>query len=150
MPTVAERMSHLVGQELALSDWLTVDQARIDAFAKCTEDFQWIHIDQERAASGPFGGTIAHGFLTLSLLPRLTSGIWAKDLGLEATLNYGLDRVRFLTPVRAGSRLRNRLKLASVEEKRPGQTLLAFENTVEIDGEPKPAMIAHTLAMAFG
>ncbi len=150
MPTVAERMTTLLDQELAVSDWLLVDQARIDAFANCTEDFQWIHVDRERAAAGPFGATIAHGFLTLSLLPRLTSGTWAKDLGLEATLNYGLDRVRFLTPVRAGAKLRNRLRLASVEEKGQGRTLLGFENTVEIDGEPKPALIAHTLAMAFG
>ena len=149
MPSVAETLGPLVGQELAVSDWVEVDQARIDAFAACTGDHQWIHVDVERAKAGPFGATIAHGFLTLSLLPHMTGGVWARGLGLEATLNYGLDKVRFLTPVRAGSRLRNRLKLASVEEKGAGRTLLGFENTVEIDGEAKPALVATTLAMAF-
>ena len=150
MGAVAETMQAKVGQELAVSDWLLVDQARIDAFAACTGDRQWIHVDVERAARGPFGATIAHGFLTLSLLPALTSGTWSAGLELEATLNYGLDRVRFLTPVRAGSRVRNRVKLVSAEEKGAGRTLLGFENTVEIEGESKPALVANTLAMAFG
>jgi len=148
--TIAEQLSPRLGEELGVSDWLEVDQARIDAFAACTEDFQWIHVDRERAASGPFGGTIAHGFLTLSLLPKLNAGNWAAELGLAAMLNYGLDRVRFLTPVRAGSRLRNRIKLLGAEPRGPGRTLITFENTMEIEGEEKPAMIAHTLVMAFG
>ncbi len=146
----AETMRAKVGQELAVSDWLLVDQARIDAFAACTGDHQWIHVDVERAARGPFGGTIAHGFLTLSLVPVLTGGTWSAGLGLEATLNYGLDRVRFLTPVRAGSRVRNRVSLVSAEERGAGRTLLCLENTVEIEGEAKPALVATTLAMAFG
>ena len=150
MASVAENLAKHIGEELAVSEWLEVDQARIDAFAECTGDHQWIHVNRERAAAGPFGGTIAHGFLTLSLIPALTSGVWAQRLGLEATLNYGLDRVRFLTPVRAGSRIRNRLRLVSAEPKGAGRTLLAFENTVEIEGEAKPALIASTLAMAFG
>ncbi len=150
MGAVAETMRAKVGHELAVSDWLLVDQAKIDAFAACTGDHQWIHVDVERAARGPFGATIAHGFLTLSLLPALTSGTWSAGLGLEATLNYGLDRVRFLTPVRAGSRVRNRVKLVSAEERGAGRTLLCFENTVEIEGEAKPALVANTLAMAFG
>ena len=150
MGKVADALSGRVGEELAVSDWLEVDQARIDAFAACTEDFQWIHIDRDRAEAGPFGATIAHGFLTLSLLPRLTSGAWAAGLDISAMLNYGLDRLRFLTPVKAGSRIRNRLRLLSVEEKGAGRTLVAFENTVEIDGADKPALIARTLAMAFG
>ena len=150
MTSVAERLGARVGQELAVSDWLEVDQARIDAFAACTGDYQWIHVDRERAASGPFGGTIAHGFLTLSLLPKLTGGSWASEMGLEAMLNYGLDRVRFLTPVRVGARLRNRLRLTSAEQKGAGRTLIAFENTMEIENESKPALIAHTLVMAFG
>ncbi len=149
MAGIADRLAQRIGEELAVSDWMEVDQARIDAFAACTGDHQWIHVDRERAAAGPFGGTIAHGFLTLSLIPAMTSGTWAQGLGLSATLNYGLDRVRFLTPVRAGSRVRNRLKLLSADPKGSGRTLLAFENTVEIDGEPKPALIAQTLAMAF-
>jgi acyl dehydratase len=150
MASVAEILGARVGEELAVSEWLEVDQARIDAFAACTEDFQWIHVDRDRAAAGPFGGTIAHGFLTLSLLPKLTSGAWAQGLGLAAMLNYGLDRVRFLTPVRAGARLRNRLRLVSADAKGQGRTLVAFENTVEIEGEAKPALVAHTLVMAFG
>ena len=150
MGKVAEALRGRIGEELAVSDWLAVDQARIDAFAACTEDFQWIHVDRERAAAGPFGATIAHGFLTLSLLPRLTSGVWAAGLQLDAMLNYGLDKLRFLTPVTAGSRIRNRLRLLSVEEKGPGRTLVAFENTVEIEGAQKPALVAHTLVMAFG
>ena len=149
MSDVAAQLAEKVGQELAVSDWLVVDQARIDAFAACTGDHQWIHVDVARAEAGPFGGTIAHGFLTLSLLPGLTSGAWAAGLGLAATLNYGLDRVRFLTPVRAGARVRNRVRLVSAEAKGSGRTLLCFENTMEIEGEAKPAMIAQTLAMAF-
>lgn len=150
MGSVAEKLAGRLGQELAVSDWLVVDQARIDAFAACTGDHQWIHVDVARAEAGPFGGTIAHGFLTLSLIPALTGGAWSAGLELESTLNYGLDRVRFLTPVQAGSRVRNRLKLVSAEQKGPGRTLLAFENTIEIEGEGKPALVAQTLAMAFG
>jgi acyl dehydratase len=150
MSKVADALQPRIGEELALSDWLLIDQARIDAFAACTGDFQWIHVDRERASAGPFGGTIAHGFLTLSLLPGLTSEAWAGGLGIEAMLNYGLDRVRFLSPVRAGARIRNRLRLASVEAKGAGRTLIGFENTMEIEGETRPAMIAQTLAMAFG
>ena len=107
-------------------------------------------VDQPRAEAGPFGATIAHGFLTLSLLPRLNAGALDDDLSLSAMLNYGLDRVRFLTPVRAGSRLRNRVRLLAVEARGAGRTLITLENTMEIEGEPKPAMIAHSLAMAFG
>ena len=150
MAALLDRLAGRIGQEMAVSDWLLVDQARIDAFAACTEDFQWIHVDVEKAAAGPFGGTVAHGFLTLSLLPRLTQRGWSEGLALDQVLNYGLEKVRFLTPVRAGSRLRNRLKLVSAEPRGPGRTLLGFENTVEIEGEDKPAMVAHTLAMAFG
>ena len=150
MAALLDRLAGRIGQEMAVSDWLLVDQARIDAFAACTEDFQWIHVDVEKAEAGPFGGTVAHGFLTLSLLPRLTQRGWSEGLALDQVLNYGLEKVRFLTPVRAGSRLRNRLKLVSAEPRGPGRTLLGFENTVEIEGEDKPAMVAHTLAMAFG
>ncbi len=150
MSSVAERMGAKVGQELVVSDWLVVDQAKIDAFAACTGDRQWIHVDEARAKAGPFGATIAHGFLTLSLLPVLTAGAWAAGLGLDALVNYGTDRVRFLAPVRAGRRVRNRMTLSSVEEKGAGRTLLSFENTVEIEGEGKPALVAQTLTMAFG
>jgi acyl dehydratase len=154
MPDLIETLAPRMGEELGVSDWLLVDQARIDAFAACTGDFQWIHVHQARAASGPFGGTIAHGFLTLSLLPKLTGDLWLREAGIEAALNYGLDRVRFITPVRAGARLRNRLRLVSAEQKEPGRVLIAFDNTVEVEqgGEilAKPALIARTLVLAIG
>jgi acyl dehydratase len=149
MTSIADTLQARSGEEIAVSDWLLIDQALIDAFAAATGDHQWIHVDRERAAAGPFGTTIAHGFLTLSLLPRLNEGAWAGELGLQAMLNYGLDRVRFLTPVRAGARIRNRLRLVSAEPKGDARALIAFENTIEIDGEPKPALVAHTLVMAF-
>lgn len=144
-----QALTERVGEELGVSEWLVVDQARIDAFAACTEDFQWIHVDRARAEAGPFGGTIAHGYLTLSLLPRLNEGALGPALGISAMLNYGLDRLRFLTPVRAGARLRNRVRLLAVEPRGDGRTLITLENTMEIEGESKPAMVAHTLALAF-
>jgi acyl dehydratase len=150
MPTVAEILQSRIGTSFPPSEWVTIDQPLIDAFAAATGDHQWIHVDPERAAAGPFGGTIAHGYLTLSLLPRLSGDSWAADLGLHAKLNYGLDRVRFLTPVRAGVRIRNRARLISAEPRGEGRTLVAFENTIEIEGEAKPALIAHALVLAFG
>jgi acyl dehydratase len=140
-------LSDFVGRELGVSDWLTVDQARIDAFAECTGDRQWIHVDPERAREGPFGTTIAHGFLTLSVLPVLREQIGVAPDGVAQVLNYGADRVRFLTPVKAGARIRVRVTLVSVEPKGPGRTLVKTENTVEIDGEDRPALIADTLAL---
>lgn len=144
-----EALQAMVGTEISLSDWLTIDQARIDRFAEVTGDHQWIHVDQERAARGPFGATIAHGFLTLSLIPMLASGTWLNQPGVIGALNYGLDRVRFLTPVKCGARLRNRVRMLSVEPKGPGRTLVTNESTMEIDGEDKPALIATTLAMVL-
>ncbi len=149
MTAKLEALRSRIGEEMSVSDWLLIDQARIDAFAAATEDFQWIHVDRERAAAGPFGGTIAHGFLTLSLLPRLTGGVWHQEVGVHTALNYGLDKLRFLTPVRAGSRIRNRLKLVSADSRGEDRTLIGFENTVEIEGEAKPALIATTLVLAF-
>ena len=140
-------LSDFVGRELGVSDWLTVDQARIDAFAECTGDRQWIHVDPERAREGPFGTTIAHGFLTLSLLPKLREQIGVAPEGVAQVLNYGSDRVRFLTPVKAGDRIRVRVTLVSVEPKGPGRTLVKTENTVEIDGEDRPALVADTLVL---
>src|SRR5215831_17279896 len=112
-----------VGQELGVSDWLTVDQSRIDQFAECTGDHQWIHVDVERAKrESPFGAPVAHGFLTLSLLPSLRAGVRSIiPPGVPQVINYGLDRVRFMTPVKAGSRIRNRVVLMSVEEQAPGR-----------------------------
>jgi acyl dehydratase len=144
-----ESLASQIGQGMGVSDWLLIDQARIDAFAAATEDFQWIHVDADRAAAGPFGATVAHGYLTLSLLPRLTGDTWRRSITIQHALNYGLDKVRFLTPVRAGSRIRNRLRLISAEARGEGRTLIGFENSVEIEGEAKPALVATTLVMVI-
>ena len=143
----AELQDH-VGREVGVTDWLAVEQDRIDQFADATDDHQYIHVDAERAAQTPFGGTIAHGFLTLSLLSALSSR--GGGLKLENTvmgINYGLDRVRFVNPVRSGQRIRARFTLSSAEEKRTGQFLLRYGVTVEIDGEEKPALVADWLGM---
>lgn len=140
----------LVGQEVGLSRWITIDQARIDAFAKITEDEQFIHVDPERAKQTPFGGTIAHGFLTLSLASAMAEAVEPLD-GVVMGVNYGFDKLRFLAPVPAGSKVRGRFKLLSAEDKgaQNGVTrwLLKHELTVEIDGADKPAMIAEWLSM---
>jgi acyl dehydratase len=136
-----------VGEEIGLSGWLAVDQARIDAFADSTEDRQFIHLDPEAAARTSFGGTIAHGFLTLSLLSRLAAEAMLLPDGLKMVVNYGLDRVRFLAPVRSGRRIRGRFVLDSVEEKAPGQVLMRHVVTMEIEGEDKPALTAVWLTL---
>ena len=138
-----------IGEEVGTSRWLTVDQARIDAFAEVTEDRQFIHVDPAAAAQTPFGGTIAHGFLTLSLLSRMASETTLIPDGTQMAVNYGLDRVRFLAPVRAGKRVRGRFTLDSVEEKAPGQVLMRHLVTVEIEGEERPALTAQWLGLIF-
>ena len=136
-----------IGQEIGLSGWLTVDQPRIEAFADATEDRQFIHLDPVAAAQTPFGGTIAHGFLTLSLLSRMAADAMLLPDSLKMVVNYGLDRVRFLAPVRSGRRIRGRFVLDSVEEKAPGQVLMRHVVTVEIEGEDKPALAAVWLTL---
>ena len=138
-----------VGEEIGISDWLTVDQARIDAFADATEDRQFIHTDPAAATQTPFGGTIAHGFLSLSLLSRMGAEAMLIPAGMKMAVNYGLDRVRFLAPVRSGKRVRGRFVLDSVEEKAPGQILMRHTVTVEIEGEDKPALTAQWLGLIF-
>jgi acyl dehydratase len=138
-----------VGEEVGVSSWLTVDQARIDAFADATEDRQFIHVDPAAAAQTPFGGTIAHGFLSLSFLSRMGAEAMLIPEGLRMAINYGLDRVRFLAPVKSGARVRGRFTLDSVEEKAPGQWLLRHIVTVEIEGEDKPALTAVWLGLMF-
>ena len=138
-----------VGQEVGTSSWLLVDQSRIDAFADATEDRQFIHVDAAAAAKTPFGGTIAHGFLSLSLLPRLAADAMLIPDGVKMGVNYGLDRVRFLAPVRSGKRVRGRFTLDSVDEKAPGQILMRHTVTVEIEGEEKPALTAAWLTLLF-
>ncbi|CAD6531152.1 putative enoyl-CoA hydratase 1 [Paraburkholderia hiiakae] len=143
-----ETLGDFVGRELGVSDWVVVDQERIDAFAACTGDRQWIHVDVERAKrESPFGGTIAHGYLTLSLLASLAMEIGIVPKDASAGLNYGLDKVRFMTPVKAGARVRNRVTLESAENKGGGRVLVKTTNTLEIEGEDKPALVAQTLAM---
>jgi acyl dehydratase len=138
-----------VGQEVGVSDWITVDQSRIDAFAEATEDRQFIHLDPAAAAQTPFGGTIAHGFLSLSLLSRMAADAMLVPETTKMAVNYGLDRVRFLAPVRAGKRVRGRFTLDSADEKSPGQLLLHHTVTVEIEGEDKPALTAQWLGLIF-
>jgi len=141
-------IDEFVGQELGLSDWVVVDQARIDAFAQCTGDMQWIHLNVERAKrDSPFGGTIAHGYLTLSLLASLAIEVGLVPSDASAALNYGLDKVRFMTPVKAGARVRSRVVLTSVERKEGGRIIVKTGNELQIEGEDKPALIAQTLVM---
>jgi acyl dehydratase len=145
-----QTIQEFVGRELGVSDWLTIDQDRINNFAGCTDDHQWIHVDLERAKQeSRYGTTIAHGFLTLSLLPRFhfDTGIIPRDI--SQAINYGLDKVRFIAPVKTGKRVRNRVVLLSVEDKAGGR-LVKTQNTVEIEGEDKPAMVAELLYMMFG
>jgi acyl dehydratase len=137
-----------VGKELGVSDWLVIDQARINQFAECTGDRQWIHVDVERAKrESPYRAPIAHGYLSLSLVAALSMEIGAIPTDAVAAINYGLDKVRFLAPVKVGSRVRLRTALLSAEPKGDGQILLRTSNTLEIDGSSKPALIAETLAM---
>ena len=138
-----------IGQEVGVSSWIAIDQARIDAFADATEDRQFIHVDPEAAAQAPFGGTIAHGFLSLSLLSRMGAEAMLMPEGMKIAINYGLDRVRFLAPVRSGKRVRGRFTLDSVEEKAPGQWLMRHNVTVEIEGEDKPALTGVWLGLMF-
>jgi acyl dehydratase len=140
-------LQSLVGQELGVSDWLVVDQARIDLFAQATGDHQWIHIHPERAAAGPFGTTVAHGFLTLSLLPALFETGFAID-DLRMGVNYGLNRVRFPAPVRVGSRLRGRFKLLSYEPL-DGGAQLTVQATIELEGSDKPACVAESVSRRY-
>ncbi|HVM37105.1 MAG TPA: MaoC family dehydratase [Sphingomicrobium sp.] len=144
-----EQIRGRVGEEVGISSWLVIDQARISAFAETTEDRQFIHVEPEGAALTPFGGTIAHGFLSLSLLSRMAAEAMLVPETLSMAVNYGFDRVRFIAPVRAGSRIRGRFILDSVEEKAPGQIMLRHSVTVEIESAPKPALTAQWLSLIF-
>ncbi|MYM19283.1 MaoC family dehydratase [Brevibacterium sp. 5221] len=135
----------LVGQELGTSEWFTVDQARIDAFADATEDHQWIHLDAERAKSGPFGTTIAHGFLTLSLLPMFGAEV-VDVTGMKMKINYGLNKVRFPHPVPVDSKLRDTIALSEVTRKDSG-TQVVMTHTIEIEGADRPACIAESVSI---
>lgn len=141
-------INDFVGKELGVSDWHTIDQAQINAFADVTGDHQWIHVDIEKAAASPIGSTVAHGYYVLSLLPKMLDGLSVIPSGVSHALNYGTDRVRFTTFVKVDSRVRVRVELQSARPKGMG-VLLKMLNTMEIDGEEKPAMVAETLAMVF-
>jgi acyl dehydratase len=145
-----DTLQQFVGRELGVSEWLVVDQSRIDRFADCTGDRQWIHVDVERAGKeSPLGSTIAHGYLTLSLLSCFSFEVGVFPPGARQVINYGLDKVRFLSPVRAGARVRDRIVLLAVQDKGDGRTLLKAQHTVEIEGEERPALVAETLGMTF-
>jgi acyl dehydratase len=141
-------LSERVGQELGLSDWVTIDQARINTFASCTGDQRWIHVDIERAKrESPFRGPVAHGYLTLALVAPLSMQLGVIPKDAAAGLNYGVDKVRFLAPVSAGARVRLRVVLAGVEPREGGQVLMKTQNTLEVEGSEKPALIAEMLAL---
>ncbi len=135
------------GAHLGTSEWVTIDQTMIDTFADATGDHQWIHVDAERAAESPFGSTIAHGFLTLSLLPRLAQEVYRVD-GVRMAVNYGLDKVRFVAPVPVDSRVRVSTSLRRTEEAGGGLRVF-LESTVELEGSDKPACVAQTIAQLF-
>lgn len=141
-------ISQYVGQELGVSEWVTITQERINDFADFTGDHQWIHVDVERAKrESLFGTTIAHGYLTLSLAAALSMELGIIPAGVSQALNYGLDKVRFLAPVKSGSRVRDRVVLLAAEPQSKGRILLKFRNTIEIEGEAKPALIADALSL---
>ena len=150
MPTASlDEIRAKVGTDIGTSDWIIVDQPRIQAFADATEDQQFIHVDPAAAAQTPFGGTIAHGFLSLSLMSRMAADVMLVPDSLKLAVNYGFERVRFIAPVRAGKRVRGRFRLDSAQEKAPGQILLRHVVTVEIEGEDKPALTAEWLGLMF-
>lgn len=145
---VAE-LKDYVGKELGRSEWLTIDQERINLFAEATGDFQFIHVDPVKAAQTPFGSTIAHGFLSLSLMPKLMEDILVLPEGVKMVVNYGLDSVRFIQPVKVNSKVRLKVDMVDVTEKKPGQWLLKATATLEIEGSDKPAYIAEPLSLCF-
>lgn len=139
-----EEFSSMVGESLGHSEWHTITQERVQLFADATDDHQWIHLDQEKAAAGPFGGTIAHGYLTLSLIPMFAKDLYSVD-GLKMGINYGLNKVRFPQPVRVGSKVRAGAELVELTDV-PGGKQAVVRWTIELDGESKPACVAETVA----
>jgi acyl dehydratase len=144
-------LPEFVGRELGVSDWIAVEQERIEQFAACTGDRQWIHVDVERARrESPFGGPVAHGYLSLALVAPLAMELGVVPPDAAAGLNYGLDKVRFLAPVKAGARVRNRVNVLSVDGQNEGRMLLKLQCTLEIESEAKPALVAEMLCMLIG
>ena len=150
MPFVpVTELKDYIGKSLGKSDWVQIDQPRINQFADCTGDHQFIHVDPEKASLTPFGTTIAHGFLSLSLLPMLMENIMIMPTNLKMAVNYGLDSLRFSQPVKVGSRVRVQLDVVDVQEKNPGQWLIKARAVMEIEGQEKPAYIAEPLTLCF-
>lgn len=150
MPFVpVTELKDYIGKSLGKSDWVQIDQPRINQFADCTGDHQFIHVDPEKASLTPFGTTIAHGFLSLSLLPMLMENIMIMPTNLKMAVNYGLDSLRFIQPVKVGSRVRVQLDVVDVQEKNPGQWLIKARAVMEIEGQEKPAYIAEPLTLCF-
>src|SRR3954454_4197147 len=146
--TSTDQLADAVGEDLGSTDWLEITQERVDAFADATGDHQWIHVDVERAAEGPFGGTIAHGYLTLSLIPQFTPQLFALDTP-GAKLNYGVNKVRFPNPVKVGKRIRATAQIADVSDVPAGKQMVT-RYTLEIEGEAKPACVAETVVLLLG
>jgi acyl dehydratase len=150
MPVASlEEIRSRVGQSLGASPWIEISQQGIDAFADVTGDHQFIHVDPAAAAQTPFGGTVAHGFLTLSLLSQMAAHVMLVPESMKMGVNYGFDKVRFIAPVRSGRRVRGHFTLATMEEKRPGQWQFLHQVTVEIEGENKPALTADWIGLIF-
>ena len=143
--TTFEQLEAAHGEEIGTTDWVTIDQKRVNEFADATGDHQWIHVDVERAAAGPFGGTIAHGYLTLALVPHFNAELFALETP-GARLNYGVNKVRFPTPVKVGSRIRAHVHVVSLAEVAAGKQLV-LRYTMEIEGQQKPACVAETVAL---
>jgi acyl dehydratase len=146
---VLKDMEKLIGKEIFVSDWTQVTQEQINQFADSTKDHQWIHVDVEKAAKGPFGQTIAHGFLTLSHLPFFVYQIPIKFEGVKMAINYGLDKVRFINPVVTGAKIRDRIVISALEERPDNRILMTQTHTIEIEGQEKPACVAQALFMIF-
>ncbi|MEA3420071.1 MAG: MaoC family dehydratase [Acidobacteriota bacterium] len=144
---ILDQIKESIGKEIGTSEWMEITQDRINAFAECTEDRQWIHINEEMAKKSPFKKTLAHGYLILSLLPHFNFQNKLLPDGIKMAFNYGLNRVRFINPVPVGSKIRNRAVLKDVIKKSRQKILIVLENTVEIKGQKKPAMVAESLAL---
>ena len=146
--TSTDELEAAIGEDLGATDWIEIDQQRVNLFADATDDHQWIHVDEERASGGPFGGTIAHGYLTLALIPWLSSQIFAMETP-GARLNYGLNKVRFPMPVKVGARIRGRASIVGLTDVPAGKQL-TVAYTIEVEGESKPACVAETVVLLLG
>jgi len=144
-----DELRALEGREIGVSDWLAISQQQVDAFADLCGDHQFIHIDPKRAAATPFGGTIAQGFYTLSLLTYFAQGVRPRITGTKHSVNYGFDRLRFAAPVKVGARIRARFRLAKLDERKPGEITQHWEVTVEVEGGDRPALIADWITRAY-